>query len=1332
MSSSGFFIKNILVISDGEYRNSSHTYGHEGHFVICDDKNPDPGRVDRILDQIKLLGELAKNAKTKEDPQQLLTRVVTDEFSFYTKNTPLTIDEYKNLINKVSESLKNLPPNIVLIISSMPVLWPDGTLRNAVLHIQSPNDQQSAPLIHHFSKEVRSSVDPDYSEDGSMDHCYIFCPDDYVSQFSPNIVLQETKAQCNDPNQYKSAIVVQGCGLPAIMETVDVCVDHPHGIAMYHGKRLLMTNPVFFANHILTSNTFATIEDRLISSAVHADRTHNKTIHMASNKTDLREDTSEALRVSINSAFGANSVAYVYPAIRAEVVHSELFDIARKEKEKTTPIASMVDSENNTLLHEVLFQNKQPNHACIHRGKRLNTLLQYFDGNTINQQNKNGDTPLHLAIENLVDENMLVKFLERGARLDIKNNDGLTPIDIAYNKGKDDLVIALYTKVVNNMNAYYPHRLTILTLINKCKDEKMKKKLIKASLCFELSLSSPDENIVISLLKAANHSKKFIENNFTRLLDLSSSKQGLYEYLQQDIFNNINQSQISTLPTSIKLCLLKRELASGNTDNDRINLLLDGIDQLRNSFATLQDYLTDEECEKLLTFKMICPHGIKHLNADEQKIVKAYVSSNPNTLDNMPLTLQQETITRVANAFNTRIAQHIKFWINDELDRLNRQQSLIAEFKKGQEADLTTIFNLLIQGFNLESACGLESKLTIAEQALATYYTNKETNKEVTREKIRDLINTVAHLLNEESIQKIAGSFPEKEKEKVKVWIYQVWMEQTLYNYMLGYITDPQVILIALSQGKVVWNQAYDGTYTLAEQAVAYACASNNVEILKKVYVALKKENLSIDVSKVAARFAYPERAFSWINQGLVQIDPVQSMRNEFKSTFPANLSIIMYALSQNINMKEDCGLASQLSLAEQAVATFFLNRHRMMPDQIRGLFNLVNHQLNREIIQKIANAFPDKEKEEVTIWIYTEWIKNELYNKQYKNQYVDTTAIMAILSQGKAIWNQPYNETFTIAEQVLCLAYLIFNVSMLRKVYSELKKEAVEIDIDKLAKSFQDSHEVYNWFQRQLNQIDSTWVIRKFDPTQYIKFELTRCPANLKTILKLISDNLNNIDFDQVCGPQDGFNIAEQIIVLFFINRNQIDKQEIVDIFYNLSPILNEGMIQNIANPFLLKEEVTTWIYTEWIKGELLRLDYSEEGTQNSMSNIIKILAQGKDIWSQPCGTLTVAEQVVVQAYYLKNLDMLEAVYSELKKEGLAIDINKIAKSFIKSHEVVNWLTQQLSCFDKESSSPILEKFKKLPNNDPKIFGAPPQQNVTASSPSIQSNEDNKFKSQT
>lgn len=173
----------------------------------------------------------------------------------------------------------------------------------------------------------------------------------------------------------------------------------------------------------------------------------------------------------MNTAFGTESRVFIYQSKKAEPIHSKLF---RSISNKIN-LQNIIDDEDNTLLHQILIPDKRNNPYCTHKRRRIESILPHFDHQSINQQNKEGETPLHLAIKTIYEEYLFLQFLERGARLDIKNNLGLTPIGIAYQENKPDLVTALCNKIINNKKIYLFHRDVILDLINEIKDEELQK-----------------------------------------------------------------------------------------------------------------------------------------------------------------------------------------------------------------------------------------------------------------------------------------------------------------------------------------------------------------------------------------------------------------------------------------------------------------------------------------------------------------------------------------------------------------------------------------------------------------------------------------------------------------------------------------------------------------------------------------------------------------------------------------------------------------------------------------------------------------------------------------
>lgn len=120
----------------------------------------------KIINQIKLLADLAnkhhqKNCDTagriKKDCENNVTRLITDEFSFY-PTEPLTIKRYMSILREIYRVAKTLSLNLQLILASFPVLDTEKKLHNVILHVTCG----PKPILHHHSKAFPAPLDFNY------------------------------------------------------------------------------------------------------------------------------------------------------------------------------------------------------------------------------------------------------------------------------------------------------------------------------------------------------------------------------------------------------------------------------------------------------------------------------------------------------------------------------------------------------------------------------------------------------------------------------------------------------------------------------------------------------------------------------------------------------------------------------------------------------------------------------------------------------------------------------------------------------------------------------------------------------------------------------------------------------------------------------------------------------------------------------------------------------------------------------------------------------------------------------------------------------------------
>lgn len=127
--------------------------------------------VQRISDHIAFLADIANKQHELDNFQRNdtsgklelknvnnVTRLSLNEFSLYTANKPLTMDEFKELNEKIVELASNLQDNLHLALGSIPVLGPDNQVFNMVIYAQCGENAE----IKSFAKSVPSDIDAVY------------------------------------------------------------------------------------------------------------------------------------------------------------------------------------------------------------------------------------------------------------------------------------------------------------------------------------------------------------------------------------------------------------------------------------------------------------------------------------------------------------------------------------------------------------------------------------------------------------------------------------------------------------------------------------------------------------------------------------------------------------------------------------------------------------------------------------------------------------------------------------------------------------------------------------------------------------------------------------------------------------------------------------------------------------------------------------------------------------------------------------------------------------------------------------------------------------------
>ena len=386
------------VVITSEHSGETHFSPSNSNFktrpVIVYTGISDPQRTNRMLQYISNLMENAalqhiSNLKENEklhDNSELITRISLDEFSFYTQDSPLTIDEYKYLINEVHKLARRLPPNVHLQLATFPVCWPNQVMQNCSLYVQAPKKIGEQPLVHHMSKVLSSNIDFQYARNGSLiplsgdqydrDKLY-----ELGQSCNPNLVLAGTYAALNDVNQYKNALRITSANGQMVLQAFDICLDHAYGKGKEHLEGLIVQlgsrkeHVPVLASHIISSKTIEEMEANATATITHADRLLAK---VGKHKPVVFKET---LPINIKvGGFGANARYSTYSTKTIGFLSGALFDraITYNFQGSVVDVNVLYNGHNGrtTILHDIV-NGITPEINLDRTLQRIRTLKKY-------------------------------------------------------------------------------------------------------------------------------------------------------------------------------------------------------------------------------------------------------------------------------------------------------------------------------------------------------------------------------------------------------------------------------------------------------------------------------------------------------------------------------------------------------------------------------------------------------------------------------------------------------------------------------------------------------------------------------------------------------------------------------------------------------------------------------------------------------------------------------------------------------------------------------------------------------------------------------------------
>jgi hypothetical protein len=454
-------IKEILIQGNrGQTGSAKPGLGKER--VLEDTGIRDPNRVDNVVALIQSIA--SKTSLNREQGE--ITRAITDEFSFYPKNTPFTIEEYKQIIARTAEIAKTLPPDVHMVLATFPVIWPDKGIHNCALYVESPKKPGAEPILHHFSKKYHSTIDFNYVQQNGSMYClttdYECTPDQL-----PDVVLQDTAVATNDVNQHRSALKISTSDGREFFSTIGICLDHSLGVERTDLHHLIdaldaKNEPIpLHCSHVITSASAHEKGANVLSTISHADPS------VSYRRPDKYPARRGFVEDKIHSPFSDQLTTEIYPPKLIGALHSDIYQhiCANQSKDKLAAELNEKDEDGNTALHRVYLETDYDRDLIA---KRLYSMI--LNGGNIFIKNAQGQSVLNLAFA--VDSDRLAyasnkmfraisaaeawkdKIIEQNR---ISAEDGHTPLTRLLAHGQPELE-ALNKMILNGSNPYVKNK----------------------------------------------------------------------------------------------------------------------------------------------------------------------------------------------------------------------------------------------------------------------------------------------------------------------------------------------------------------------------------------------------------------------------------------------------------------------------------------------------------------------------------------------------------------------------------------------------------------------------------------------------------------------------------------------------------------------------------------------------------------------------------------------------------------------------------------------------------------------------------------------------------
>ncbi len=492
-----------LVVHFPSYRLDDTYLASFGEAKLTRDNVDEADSLSRLSKHIKTLMQLTNkdhqkncctlddNSEYKVNPDKVnsITRLCMNEFSLYSEKA-LTNEQFKTLMDQVSEYAELLEPNVHIQLGSVGVLDDSGRLTNVTVYIQGADKGQSA-RIQAISKNAPSEIDVDY------DNSHIL--QGQIAQVAkmPPFASLGSLSDDGSFNSTGSVFEVTTYGGAKCLQAVDICLDHLMGHSLRQVIRDMNSSDLTAVmplqmQHLVTSNRVDISYDTLLTSGAprHVDQgvvpveeyVHGDALSLTRLTVDEMADcvgdgsrvdlapTSEGYTI-VNPEFGHDCEIYVTESMRASSINETFKSMLlfqnitaiynnTKEYFARSSMAGITDDDIVNCMENIVDELVESDDLDCSEGAFIEWLLlnhkidylmknmDQFDEFDFSQQlSFTRSTPLILALNQGHDA--LAKFLLSKPDIDIniRDSEGNAALDIAIEKGRTEVAQLLIDKM---------------------------------------------------------------------------------------------------------------------------------------------------------------------------------------------------------------------------------------------------------------------------------------------------------------------------------------------------------------------------------------------------------------------------------------------------------------------------------------------------------------------------------------------------------------------------------------------------------------------------------------------------------------------------------------------------------------------------------------------------------------------------------------------------------------------------------------------------------------------------------------------------------------------